>query len=433
MKLKSMFLTALAAMALASCSNENDPVNGDLGEKDARFNFCISLPAGLATRGIAADNPDKNEGAAEEYGVSSIKIVLDYGGSSLSFNYTDMSKFNQVSTTGVNGDYVYRYELITPELVNAGQATVKAYVNGQDTETVTTASGFLTTYAEDNNFLMAGQEDYNIVAGEINGQTSSTNGELVIKVDRVAVKLDEITEETSFAATNTGEDKLTDLDLKFTLEKVTFSNLPKQANVLPDAGFIADNGGYFNAFNQTLLKYNVWGGDVLTDEDGMAWADRKPVYCFENNSTTDVTFVWYKAKISKVVDGVETAFAEGTDLYLRDKVIYEGYEALAASFGENGKKLLEETYQLSAASSNEDFMKAINVKKYTNAYCYYGTEVDPAAKNIVRNNWYKLKVTGIKDLGGPEVDYAPGENPTLLVFAVEINPWKVWVNDITLE
>ena len=111
MKFRSLFLATLAVMAMASCSNENDPItdNGN-GEKNAIFNFSIALPNNGTTKA------DGNEaGTLKEQKVNNITLVLTYEGGIPVFTKTyQVNEFTQSGSI---------YTLTNAEQVSAGTAT----------------------------------------------------------------------------------------------------------------------------------------------------------------------------------------------------------------------------------------------------------------------------------------------------------------------
>ena len=151
MKFRSLFLATLAVMAMASCSNQNDPItdNGN-GEKNAIFNFSIALPNNGTTKA------DGNEaGTLKEQKVNNITLVLTYEGGIPVFTKTyQVNEFTQSGSI---------YTLTNAEQVSAGTATATIYVNnngvpGNTTVETAVATG-LGDYAStegSGNFFMSG-------------------------------------------------------------------------------------------------------------------------------------------------------------------------------------------------------------------------------------------------------------------------------------
>lgn len=410
MKLKSLFLASLAAMAMVSCSNENDPIeNGDTA-KNAIFNFSIALPNAPGTR--AATDP----GTATEQNVNKITLVLNYEGTANIPAFTKV--YTNIASEFVKVENVYT--LITPVMVSPGTAKATIYVNDDGVptapiETNTTAGlGKYASIEGDGNFFMSGEtnEAFPITAKKENIAPP-------VKVDRVAVKLDEITdtnaeEEGKQCVFTASASNLTDAtNLTITLTNYAYSNLNKKSNSLASAGKYYNADDFLNPFVEDLEEDN-WDKTLATNN-----MSHDVTYCFENGITTP-TKIYYKA--TATVEGV----VEGTNFYVYKETLYKDYAALNTVF--NGS--LESAHGLTDESSNSDFMTKIGAKKYTGGVCYYSAAID--ASGITRNNWYKLKVTGIKDLGLPEIDNPIPGDPTLLIFSVEVNPWNVSTVEIPL-
>ena len=88
---------------------------------------------------------------------------------------------------------------------------------------------------------------------------------------------------------------------------------------------------------------------------------------------------------------------------------------------------------LSDNSSYEDFNK-YGIQKYTEGICYYRAEIKTGAETkIVHNNYYKLSVSKITELGDPGTNIpTPGDPLTYLKLNITVAPWTVWNNDIIL-
>lgn len=412
MKLKSLFLVGWAAVAMTSCSNENEPAdNGGNVAKNAIFNFSIALPNATVTR---ADGTDP--GTAQEQKVNDITLVLTYGSGVPTFTKTyPVTDFTRTENV---------YTLAKPEKVSPGSAKLTIYVNnkGVPTETTveTTSATGLGDYAStegEGSFFMSGEssKNYNILPNK-------TNTADVVKVNRIAVKLDEITadqdpstEGNQYTFTPTTPTLKPAAEMKITLTDYAYSNLNKKSNALTASSKYYNASDFFNLFVEDQTE-NQWSATFPST----SLMGHHVTYCFENAATPAPTKVYYKANVS--VTGVES----GKNFYVYDNKLYKDFSTLNVVFN----NALTEAFKLTDNSSNSDFMTMIGAKKYTAGVCYYSSIIH--TDGIERNNWYKLKVTGIKDLGLPEIDVpAPGE-PTYLIFSVEVNPWNVWNRDIEL-
>lgn len=412
MKLKSLFLVGCAAMAMTSCNSENETVdNGGNVAKNAIFNFSIALPKALETR---AD--DTNPGTAQEQKINDVTLVLTYESGIPSFTKTyPVSAFNR-------NDNVYT--LANPERVSPGSARLTVYVNNKGVpaaKTVETASATgLGNYAstkDNGNFFMSGES-----AKNCNIVPNKTTTADPVKVNRIAVKLDEITADQDPAAegnqytfTPSASTLKPATDMKITLTEYAYSNLNKKSNTLASPAKYYNANDFFNPFVEDQ-KENQWKATFATTVP----MGQHLTYCFENAATPAPTKIYYKANVA--VSGVES----GANFYVHDNKLYKDFSALNAIFND----ALTEAFKLTDKSPNSEFAEKIGAKKYTAGVCYYLSTIH--AEGIERNNWYKLKVTGIKDLGLPEIDVPVSGEPTYLIFSVEVNPWNVWNKDIEL-
>ena len=87
---------------------------------------------------------------------------------------------------------------------------------------------------------------------------------------------------------------------------------------------------------------------------------------------------------------------------------------------------------IEATTSIADCWSKYGVRKYEEGVCYYKADILSNGKaEIVRNNVYKLKVTGIAKLGLPE----PKDEPKLatLKLSVEVEPWTIQTNNFEFK
>lgn len=419
MKLRNLFLVSLAAMAITSCSNENDPIvdSGNTAET-AMFNFSIALPNAPKTRTTT------DPGTKQEQNVNDITMVLEYKDANPP---TTLTKHYKVDAFKYN-DKDKTYTLSTAEEVSPGTATLTIYVNNKGVVpasqiSATTDEGWsLGNYASttgDGNFLMIGKskETFTITP-------NIPNTAPVVSVDRIAVKLEEATEDTDtqiegnqYTFKALAENTEIKLDIEATLIEYAYTNLVTKSNTL-GSKFEGGENDYYNYFdpNPTIAIEVLWSNEAFSDKIGME--NRGATYCFENGTTIPTT-IYYKAKTK--IEGVD----ENANFYVYENVLYKDFAALNVKF----KNSLD-NHGLSDVSTNAQFMEAVGVKKYTEGICYYPAVVN--ANGIDRNNWYKLRVTGIKGLGLPEPGTPPPGEETTLIFSVTENPWTVWNEGIEL-
>lgn len=410
MKIRNLFLASLAALAIFSCSNEELTENKDTA-KDAVLNFSIAFPA--ITK---ATDP----GIAVESKVNNITLVLTYTGGTPTFTKTyPVSAFTVTNNT---------YTLVDKEMVAPGEAAVTVYVNnsGVPADSILESTGVfdLGTYADitgEGNFFMSGESNVSIKANVNTNQAS-------VNVDRVAAKLREMTPDNSFSPTATALSGATETtvisSLNITLTDYTFSNLNQKSYALASGGMYYKSADFWNPFMPDNVDEDTW--DATFGNNTKEMMTDTVTYCFENNTAENgsPTRIYYKA--TATIDGVTA----GTNFYVYDNKVYKDFNELNSMVFNSS---LTTAFGLTDASPNSDFMTKVAVRKYTGGICYYGADiVANTSDNILRNNYYQIRVTSIADLGLPEIDTPPVGDPTLLGLDVTVNDWTVHVNEISL-
>lgn len=417
MKLRSLFLASLAAIAFVSCSNEEDATinGGETGAKDAIVQFGISF-SNTVTRGATAG--ESEAGTAEEQAFNDATIVIEQGGKQSVFTFP-FDQFSKVTDGATHQPAtLWLKEKIA---VNEGAANVYVFLNASSslkaslespinnyptlTESVDFSNGIKALeatgkIAEPNKFLMCNADG---TAEEAQFDKNEINT-LKVCVGRVTAKLEEMTPaENSYDITdktiNFGNKKIT-----VSLSDFAYTGLQQDTYVLKNAAPITAN--LYKPYDGTTeFEYqNVKGG--VTN------------YCMENLGGTSLqttTNIIYKANIT--VDGT----TEGTTIYVTpDNYAFTSIEAMAEA-GYKFEGLNENT-------SIEDCWNTYALKKYENGVCYYTGQIETAnaGAKIIRNNIYRLSVNSIKGLG--TVLPKTFDDFTLLDLTVEIDPWTVNLN-----
>ena len=415
MKLRSLFLAGLAVMAMASCSNDVEGVDNNVEPmKDAKMQLAVTFPQATATR---ADLTDDQKGEVYEQKINDLTVIVVNGTSIVREYYT--------ADQLVNGKEDAPKNNVTPAgAVPSGTATVYAYAN-YGSGTITTSN--YTAYEEsatytglsiDNNIANVADENFHM-----NGSTSSvtiTEGKTnyaLVNISRVAAKITEATVTKAY----THEGKYGD-DLTITLTDYSLVNLDKKAKILADD---TDNRIEADFYNYYAGTENTSCEDLFTNKPHISIdAENTTSYCLANQSSTKTQII-YKAKATFTGDVTET---DGT-FYIRENregaaTVYTLSQLQAAFPG---------VYNDYTADTTIEDWAALGVKKYAAGVCYYKQDVttDGIAK-VLRNNYYKLNVTNIRDLGDPEIDMPNPDPLTLLEVEVKVMPWTVWNNDIEL-
>lgn len=430
MKLRNLFLAGLAAIAMASCSNEIEGVdNGNNNvEKNAKLQFSIGFP-GVTTR---ANTGDEELGTDEENNIKTINVRVSYseGISDDIFNFK-IEDFNK----GEGNTYTLKEEKYMTVAPSEG-ATLYVTVNGDKEVTITgtttaeydaTEASIKTGLAEANNFLMSGKSK------EVVTITQNKVNQAEVEVDRVAARIDEVTTTKDHSFDLEFITKYKDQDgtiknieaqsLTATVVDYALYNLNEKTNIFASTTFAADPT-YFQEFVPTTKNTLSYDGDFVSREIGAT-----STYTLENNSETNPTSIIYKVQYKY------TGEEKGTGDFFtyvkgENTVVYKDF----ASLDTDNDYRFSKSFGLDKNSEYSAFIKA-GVTKYTAGIAYYTKEIktNNSDTKILRNNCYKLNVSKISGLGTAVIDpEIPGE-PTLLELTVSVKSWTVNVNDFELN
>lgn len=161
MKIKHLFGLAVIAAMTASCSSNNDLVNGGNGSSEvengtAYASFKINLPTTSGTRAVPDGTPDFNEGTAAEYEVKNGTILIFDATTDKFVTSADLGTMNPWTDVKENG--VTTAAIATVQLTNVSvKGTYKALVllnnntDDEDTKKVTlpTTDDTYTTWSKD--------------------------------------------------------------------------------------------------------------------------------------------------------------------------------------------------------------------------------------------------------------------------------------------
>lgn len=175
----------------------------------------------------------------------------------------------------------------------------------------------------------------------------------------------------------------------------------------------------------TYLQPYIAQGNAASYES-YEWIAKGQTYCYENGSANP-TRVHYVGEV--LFDGQ----AIENDFYVWSRFVgssivttaYKDWAALKAAKADISDAIAE----------NDAALKAQGVKRYKSGRCYYEADIYTAASQtttIVRNNWYKLTVKTINDLGTPDPVIEEEDKKTYLIIEALVNPWTINVNDFNL-
>lgn len=433
MKLKSLFLATLAAMAMVSCSNENDPItdNGDSAEKNAIMQFRISFGSAVNTRAEDTSGDatgEKEAGLDKEQKFSQALLIAAYENATQDVIVKTIARneFSPVTDPASDGKYYQS----TPFEVKAGN--VKAYVVLNPTTTSIEgltgkiapavvekkleALKLTTLPAAENSFVMYG------AATALTEIAENTTTPVTVAVDRVVAKLKEETESDKLRASVSKNFDGVDLNtaVTVTLKNYAFTNLTDKSNLVYQSDAKVSSFVSTSVFDGTTAPSSFSYVNTLGAPD----TDAQITYCWENENAetaTDkgdnITSIIYKALITTT----GTGHTDGENIYVYNNKAY------------NFTELKTELPGLKLTDNSEiaDY-DAIGIFKYEDGLCYYRQPIltGSNSKTIARNNVYKLKVIEIKSLGYPTP--VPPTKKTMMQLYIEVNKWTVNINDFKL-
>ena len=410
MKLRSLFLASLAAMAMVSCSNEDDQIINVPEGETAQMRIALAFPT-----------PTRAENTTEEVDVSNLTVVLEYGNfrkvktiSSDKFSRNGQTvtvePFDVTAGTNVN---IYAFLNSNTELNEALESGVLA--NLQVASTGSALDYLADGIAKNNSFLMSNTDGKAIQKALI----ANTLNEAIIPVERVCAKLTEMSPTTAFEVTPS-ETVPESKKLNISLLNHTYINLVKDSYVL-DRNTSVNDADYDNYLQKYGTLNYAW---KLNKAEGVS------TYCMENriavnnNDPIQVgsTCIIYEAQARIGEENAATFYVWNNEIFLN-------LVDLAKEYGVS-------SFDLEGAMTPAEIQAKLKTKYYVDMYidgkCYYIQPIKTAtgSTEIIRNNLYKLTVTGITKLGYPTTDI-PDPDPTQLKLTVNIADWTV--NDFSFE
>lgn len=435
MKLRSLFLASLAAMAMVSCSNEDDQiVNNEPVNENALMQFGFSYLESSATRAEPSLEPEA--GLDTEQKFADVVLVLAYDNTAKTVKIP-RANFTPVTTTAnpaTDGKYYQSAPITVPEgdvdvyaVLNAGEnETALMGLNGNTSGKAAIKSAIEALKSSEiakasiaNEFVMYGASTANLVKN----QTTPVS----VQVSRIVAKLKECSGTLSFDVEKTATGGSLNKKITVTLNGYAFTNLTDKSNLVPG---LANIDTYLTAtvYPNTLVNYGNYAYNAMT----AAVADANRItYCFENKNaetTADlgdkITSVVYKAKMT--VDGIDA----DKNIYIYNNTVYQ-YSDLNATVVPGWDNL-----KLTETSSIADY-EAQAIRKYEAGVCYYrqvirtgNTLNTNGVAEIRRNNVYKLKVATVAKIGFPTPEHK--EDLTMMRLNLEVMPWIVNNNDFNL-
>lgn len=430
MKVKNLLLAGLAVAAMTACSNNDEIVDNNIlpttSEKaNMQINFTFAN-AGTGTRGVTDGGIDAGENF--EWNAANITVVLDYARGTKRIVTEDL----KLVKTPAENDKVAQYttEKFEVDASAEGEVTIYAFVNPSETLISKLQNANLATLAVDKVAILP--TDLNYLIAE--GQAAASNKFLMtgtaisqtlkpgdtttvgITVSRVVAKLDEMTnidEIYPLGASELSNAKA----ITVNITQHSYSNLSDDSYALKASTSIAP-ASY-------LQPYIAQGGTAT--KDSYKWVNAKATYCYENFGLSTPTRVHYVGQVS--FDGT----AIDNDFYVWAR--FEGATKVVTAY-KNWAALKEAVSISDEFATNDQVLKDnYGVKRYKAGLCYYEAEILTAASEkaeIIRNNWYKLTVNSISELGTPDPVKPEDDKKAYLIVNANVEPWTVNINSFDL-
>lgn len=458
MKKRHLFAISLIGLALAACSTDDElNAGGNQSSEGAVVTLKLDMTSSQ-TKG-SPDATNQQEGSVAENTISNVTVVVDYGTTQKVFKNTDEG----VTWTNTADSKTFKFQ--TP----AGDATFYVYANVNEADNLSSnwakdlvSKGTdVSAYYKNESFFMSNQNGEG-VEHTINEDTENN---VTVNIERAAAK---VTVESPADFTNTYGGKLS--DMKFALgNKINKFYLLQQSTIASPTSEVQ----YLPANDQTAD--NDWKTVNLgkTSETGENHQDLSVFaadYCMENVHSTyaqeNTTFIKFKTTFTpakaldfdtsgengwtvkgnlkdviapSTADDAPSFFvvldgnAEYTSNYILKSDLYDDNQAktgLTITATDGGYSI----------TGIEGITKISN--EYKKGQCFFGPiwiNLNTAgnASPIYRNDWYHLKVTGIKLPGlpsepgdGGNIPLSPDVDVTLTLTVLD---WELEERNIVLQ
>lgn len=460
MKKRNLFAATLIGLALAACSSVED-INGEINQNSE--GAVVTLKLDMSNTPLTKGSPDATNqqvGSDAENKISNVTVVVDYGTTQKVFKSDDSYATGYGWT---NDSKTFKFQ--TP----AGDATFYVYANVNEADDLSSnwakdlvSEGTdVSEYYKNESFFMSNQNGEG-VEHTINEDTENN---VTVNIERAAAK---VTVESPADFTNTYGGKLS--EMKFALgNKINKFYLLQQSTIASPTSTVQ----YLPADDQTAD--NDWKTVNLgkTSETGGNHQDLSAFtadYCMENVHSTyaqeNTTFIKFKTTFTpakaldfdtsgengwtvkgnlknvtapSTADDAPSFFvvldgnAEYTSNYILKSDLYDDTQVktgLTITATDGGYSI----------TGIEGITKISN--EYKNGQCFFGPiwiNLNTAgnASPIYRNDWYHLKVTGIKLPGLPSEPGDGGEIPLTPNVDVTLNltvlNWELEKREIVLQ
>lgn len=482
---KFLFPLLLAAAFLCSCSQNEDATTSNSKEDETKGNvnvvFQLQSNSSNATRSVE-DSYEHVRGTAEEYKVNSVRVYLFDSATKL---FAKTFVLSGITYAGVDNN---GYVIYDTDPVSVGYGTYDIFVTANTNRTINQKNeeDFIAdideqTYSQaliqdiSGGVVMTNRASDNLGV-EIRRTPDDAVNRVSITLERVLARLDIAKSSESFEVTNTKGTKIADVTIDgyfiVNLAKsyytyrhtAVLSSLQEPAwdikknfgNVSDVDGYVIDPYFFKKAIDATSFanpdRFFVNFAPDYQNPNSIQWnsfnavkqdPDYKTAYCLENSASVPSqkngysTGVLFRAKMEPN-NNVYRLNNSGELELITDK---SSYPETLYYFNEkfyNSASALEAAVKASGSTTGK--YEARKFDKSNDGYrCYYKYWIRHLDNNnptvmgvmefaIVRNNLYRMLVTGVYDLGDGTptiVPDTPDEGETYLQIVLNVKPWVV--------
>lgn len=474
MRAIKIFLSFLLAAGMAGCINDAEVEDGSvtppISENGKGIVFSFVVPNSSANSRSAEDSGIHDQGSADEYKISNVRLYLFYSDSkniAKSFPVTvGAANTSNETVTYTSSDKfaidpgTYDVYAVANRSTAINASTVQALLSHIDSQSY--GSGSIASAG--NGLIMTNRGTANQNIQILKAEGSDTDTKVTIKLERVVAKLVLAKKLNSFPLTDDNGDTYASVNLSnyryFNLSKKfysfrhvatlqngtddTYLKEPTYAITADYFGEIPGTNGY--AIDPYFFKKTVAGAGSFTNQDGyyaqpfcenapsnitsvLSDADGKPtsIYCLENcmyrpaqkrDYTTGIVF-----KASMSIPDTRTFNEEGKNVVANDQsklyyFNYNFYTSLKAVHDIGLANVPENENDLTDEILKQYGIKIFNKTNDGSFACYYnymilhqplnGGTMGVMEFGIVRNNIYSVMITNVEGLGTGKPDVDPG-------------------------
>lgn len=478
MKFRSLFLTVLTTMILASCNDDSEMANDSHPNDDSNAQAYMALTIDMlrSMRGIRNTNSGNNDaGTKEESEITSALVIF------LENDILFYSHSLETATAGVASDAFEVKGRIPNALIvianptdkikkaceEACKATIEFSKWDQTFENsaiadITSGNKFLMTTltkfdCTQNVMTVSPQGPYHSIAA---AKSAAIKNPATVSVDRVVSKITLVSDKVKAPEGVTVAIERWGLNVTNT----KFFLMPKKEERVNSSDYYEDPN---------------YGPDTkITDfahisVGGLKTVKEKNLYCLENTMDAAQQVNAYTTQAVIEVQYTPNGYSKGDSWFRFHGHSYKSLSELQTKYADTanpdpllvkacdeflikmrGKGLITATNfldlnitELDEIGNGGGGIVSKEIEYYQHGFCYYPilirhdssieTPMALGRWGVVRNNWYTLTINSISGPGTPEIEVPEVEVPDDLTTAfisvtITVNPWRKWEQNVDL-